>query len=512
MANVQAFAKRSLYYLKQLQWRCLSSTVLSHMSKSPLLFDNVELASNRYDIQRGNFAKATQQDINYFKDILSSQSAVITDAEELIGSNTDWLRVVRGSGPVLLKPENTEQVSKIMQYCNNRNLAVVPQGGKTGLVGGGVPVFDEIILSTSRMNNVIDVDKISGTLVCQPGCILQELEDRLDSDNFILPYDLGARGSCHIGGNLSTNAGGIRLVRYGSLHGSVLGVEAVLADGTVLDCMSTCRKDNTGYDLKQLFIGSEGTLGIITKVAIALAQKPRAQCVALIGCNNFENVKQVFSSARKDLCEYLSACEFMDSKIMSLVENHLKLTNPVQTSSFYVLIEASGSSEQYCKTALLDFLETLIESKVIKEGIVADNSVQIKDVWALRERVLEACQHDGYVFKYDVSLPLRVFYNIVDDLRSRLGSQAKSIGGYGHIGDGNLHINITCEEYNKQLEKAIEPYIFEWIGKYKGSVSAEHGMGFIKRKYMNYSKSEAAYNTMKGIKQLLDPKRRMMDI
>ncbi|CAA3012542.1 D-2-hydroxyglutarate dehydrogenase, mitochondrial [Olea europaea subsp. europaea] len=193
-------------------------------------------------------------DISYFKKILGERG-VVQDEEKLDDANTDWMRKYKGSSKLMLQPRTTEEVSQILKYCNSRCLAVVPQGGNTGLVGGSVPVFDEVIINVGSMNNILSFDKVSGILVCEAGCILENLISFLDNQGFIMPLDLGAKGSCQIGGNVSTNAGGLRLIRYGSLHGSVLGLEAVLANGTVLDMLASLRKDNTGYDLKHLFIG-----------------------------------------------------------------------------------------------------------------------------------------------------------------------------------------------------------------------------------------------------------------
>lgn len=199
------------------------------------------------------------------------------------------MAAVRGHSQLLLKPRTTEEVSAILRYCNSRKLAVCPQGGNTGLVGGSVPVFDEIILSTQLMNEIDLIDAMSGVLVCQAGCVLEHLEECVAEHGLVMPIDLGAKGSCHIGGNVSTNAGGLRLLRYGNLHGNVLGLEAVRADGTVLNLLSTFKKDNTGYHLKNLFIGSEGTLGVITKVAIACPTASRAINVAFIGMSDIKN-------------------------------------------------------------------------------------------------------------------------------------------------------------------------------------------------------------------------------
>lgn len=229
------------------------------------------------------------------------------------------------------------------------SLPVVPQGGNTGLVGGSVPVFDETIISMSLMNQIISFDSLSGVLVCEAGCILEQLDDHVRKSNHIMPIDLGAKGSCHIGGNIATNAGGLRLLRYGSLHGSVLGLEVVLADGTTINNLNRLRKDNTGYDLKQLFIGSEGTLGIITKVAILTFPLPSSQQVSIIGLKSFEEIKEIFCLAKSKLGEILSAFEFWDSSSMAMVKDHFpSLKCPIkQSCKYFVLIETQGSDSDH---------------------------------------------------------------------------------------------------------------------------------------------------------------------
>jgi D-2-hydroxyglutarate dehydrogenase len=212
---------------------------------------------------------------------------VVQDEERLSVANTDWLRKYIGTSQLLLLPKNTDEVSKILSYCNSRQLAVVPQGGNTGLVGGSVPVYDEVVISLANMDKIISLDKVNGILTCEAGCVLENLNSFLENEGFIMPLDLGAKGSCQIGGNVSTNAGGLRFVRYGSLHGNVLGLEVVLANGTVLDMLATLRKDNTGYDLKHLFIGSEGSLGIVTKVSILTPAKLPSVNVAFLACNDY---------------------------------------------------------------------------------------------------------------------------------------------------------------------------------------------------------------------------------
>ncbi|XP_036110898.1 D-2-hydroxyglutarate dehydrogenase, mitochondrial isoform X2 [Molossus molossus] len=337
----------------------------------------VALTCERYPVRRLPFSSVSEDDLATFERIIPGR--VITDPEELAASNVDWLRTMRGCSKVLLKPRTSEEVSHILRYCHERNLAVNTQGGNTGLVGGSVPVFDEIILSTALMNQVISFHNVSGILVCQAGCILEELSRYVEERGFIMPLDLGAKGSCHIGGNLATNAGGLRFLRYGSLRGTVLGLEVVLADGTVLNCLTSLRKDNTGYDLKQLFIGSEGTLGVITAVSILCPPKPGAVNVAFLGCPGFAEVLQTFSTCKRMLGEILSAYEFMDAECMQLVGHHLRLARPVQESPFYVLVETSGSRAEHDAEKLSSFLEHVLGCGLVTDGTLATDQRKIKE-------------------------------------------------------------------------------------------------------------------------------------
>ncbi|XP_006875297.1 PREDICTED: d-2-hydroxyglutarate dehydrogenase, mitochondrial [Chrysochloris asiatica] len=487
-------------------WGVWGTSLLAHRGCSSVSSRPAEvmLTQERYPVQRLPFAVVSDEDLAAFERILPGR--VITSSEELEAVNVDWLRTVRGCSRVLLKPQTTEEVSQILRYCHDRKLAVTPQGGNTSMVGGSVPVFDEIILSTSLLNQVVSFHGVSGVLVCQAGCILEDLSQYVEDRDFVMPLDLGAKGSCHIGGNVATNAGGLRVLRYGSLHGTVLGLEVVLADGSILDCLSSLRKDNTGYDLKQLFIGSEGTLGVITAVSILCPPKPKAVNVAFLGCPGFTEVLRTFSSCKGKLGEVLSAFEFMDAGCMRLVQQHLHLSCPVRESPFYVLVETSGSNMEHDEAKLAAFLEDALDSGLVTDGTVATDQRKMKTLWALRERITEALSRDGYVYKYDISLPVEQLYDLVVDLRARLGPSAKTVVGYGHLGDGNLHLNVTSEAFSPGLLGALEPYVYEWTAGQRGSVSAEHGLGFRKRDVLGYSKPPSAIQLMRGLKALLDPK------
>jgi FAD/FMN-containing dehydrogenase len=300
------------------------------------------------------------------------------------------------------------------RYCNDQNIAVVPQGGNTGLVGGSIPVQDEVVMSLARMQEIVGLDEVSGIFTVQAGCILETANLWLNDRGFMMPYDLGAKGSCTVGGNVATNAGGLQLVRYGSLRSKVVGLEVVLADGTVLDLQSHVRKDNTGYDLKQLFIGSEGSLGVITSVILEVPIKPKVKNVMLLGVETYDAAQQVLAKARREFCgEIVSACEYWDRTCLERVMHVFPtLRDPLtRPCPFYLLIETAGSNadHDYAK------LETLMEYAFGEEGdgigvidgILAQDEAQGQTLWAIREGIPVALKDGGgCMYKYDISLPI----------------------------------------------------------------------------------------------------------
>lgn len=462
------------------------------------------------------FKTLEQQDIDHFKLILQNDNHVLTD--DLDFYNEDWMRKYKGQSQLVLKPKTTEQISQILKYCNEQRLAVVPQGGNTGLVGGSNPIFDEIVISVANMNKVRSFDDVSGILKCDAGLVLEAADEFLAENGYIFPLDLGAKGSCHVGGVVATNAGGLRLLRFGSLHGSVLGLEAVLPDGTIYSSMDALRKDNTGYDLKQLFIGSEGTLGIITGVSILCPARPAATNVAFLAVSSYETVQKVFVGARRELSEILSAFEFMDGKSQKLTARYLKADHPIESGDypFYILIETKGSNRDHDMEKLETFLGNVMEEGLVDDGIIAQDETQLKNLWNWREAISEASGFFGGVYKYDVSIPLANLYGLVEAASEKLtkagmvdfDDESKPVIeaiGYGHVGDGNLHLNVCVRGYNKDVEKQLEPFVYEWIKENKGSISAEHGLGFQKKNYIGYSKSDIEIKMIKDVKNHYDP-------
>ncbi|XP_024541955.1 D-2-hydroxyglutarate dehydrogenase, mitochondrial [Selaginella moellendorffii] len=451
------------------------------------------------------FATLDDQDIKHFSGIVGSKGLVV-DKDELEVANTDWMRKFKGSAQLLLRPQSSNQVAEILKYSSSRRIAVVPQGGNTGLVGGSVPVFDEVIVNLGAMNSIISFDEVSGILICEAGCILETLDKFLADKGFMFPLDLGAKGSCQIGGNVSTNAGGLRLIRYGSLHGNILGLEVVLSDGTILDMLSSLRKDNTGYDLKQLFIGAEGTLGVVTKVAVLTPQKLPSVNVGFLACTDYTSCQKMLLEARKHLGEVLSAFEFIDSFALDMVLKHSGDRHPLPDAKekFYLLIETTGSNQSHDKEKLDNFVETVLTQGLVVDGTIAQDNTQISNFWHIREGIAEALGKAGAVYKYDLSIPIKDLYNLVEILRERLEGLA-TVVAYGHLGDGNLHLNISAPDYDEKLLAKIEPFVYEWTAAHKGSVSAEHGLGFMKAHAIHYSRSPETVELMRKMKAMLDP-------
>ncbi|XP_050425609.1 D-2-hydroxyglutarate dehydrogenase, mitochondrial-like isoform X2 [Adelges cooleyi] len=478
-----------------------SFNLVRNLSTKPSLFNSTQLTKDKYPyLRRGPYAKIETTDIHFFQNILGV-NYVITDQTELVPYNVDWLKSVSGYSKCVLKPKTTEQVSQILSYCHKRDIAICIQGGNTGLVGGSVPVFDEIILSTSAMNDIISFDKLSGILVCQAGCVLENLMNYVQNEGFIMPFDLGAKGSCQIGGNVATNAGGLRLIKYGSLQGSVSGLQVVLADGQILDSLSTLKKDNTGYHLKHIFIGSEGTLGVITKVAIQCPNAPKYVNVAFIGLSSFHKVLHLFENIRSKFSNSLSSFELMDSVAIKCVCENIGLKCPIDDGlEFYVLLELS-TDHSFMTKSLQDFLEESFMQKIIEDATSADQPSQIESLWKIRESIPESLLRFGYVYKYDITLPHKYFYQILPDIKERLNNKfnVKAISG-----DGNLHLNVATTAHNEDVVSELEPYVYEWTSQYKGSISAEHGIGFLKRKYLKYSKSQLEIDIMKKLKNTFD--------
>lgn len=487
-------------------------------------YKNIEIpytVENGDVVHRGNYSSLENSDISYFREILSNEGILI-DMEAVNRRNIDYGKKFRGQSKLVLKPKSTEEVSLVLSYCNERQLAVVPQGGKTGVVGASVPVYDEIILSLERMDQVRSFDNTSGVFTADAGVTLQTADKWLNGYGFLFPLDLALKGECQLGGNLSTNAGGLRVLRYGSLHGSVLGVEAVLANGDIFNGLSTQRKDNTGYDLKQLFIGSEGTLGVITGISILAPVKPKSVHVAFLAMDDFESVQNTFIRSRQLGGEILSAFECIDRDSMTLAEHTHKLKKSplpplfAEHYPFSILLETSGSNAVHDYEKVKNLVDTLKQEGLVNEALIASDPVSIANIWRWREEVPKLSNYWGGLNAYDVSLPLPAMWQLVKTAKSRIAEQnlisidddskpVVDVIGYGHIGDGNIHLNVVLRRYEKSVEEALEPFVYEFVAMHGGSIAAEHGIGFQKIHALRETKNAVAIKMMQDLKVLYDP-------
>ena len=410
--------------------------------------------------------------------------------------------------PLLLRPENVEQVSQILKACNEVQQPLAPQGGMTGLVSGAAPLNGELVLSFERMKQILEVDKFTSTMTVQAGVELQKIQEAAEESNLLFPLDLGARGSCTIGGNLATNAGGNRVIRYGMIRDMVIGVEAVLADGTIIDGLHKLRKNNTGYDLKQLFIGSEGTLGIITKAVLKLAPKPESQAVALCGLKSFNEVANFLVHVQSKMGSNLSAFEVLWNNTYRLIDKYVPSVNiPLPDShSFYVLVESMGSRTDADLELFLDALNQAREQGLIEDVVVADSGTKIRNIWAVRDGAAEVIGA-GYMHAFDVSLNIDDMGYFGEEVEKRIRAKWRetTIGLFGHIGDGNVHIIVNVGKDTRNVHLEIDEIVYTLIKELNGSISAEHGVGVMKKDFLNYCKSNPEIELMKLLKHTMDP-------
>jgi FAD/FMN-containing dehydrogenase len=405
----------------------------------------------------------------------------------------------------LVRPRSTEEVSAILRVCHARGQPVVPHGGLTGLVHGTDSGPEDVVLSLERMNRIEAIDVVDRTMVAQSGAVLQVIQEAAEAEGLMFPLDLGGRGSCTIGGNVSTNAGGNRVIRYGMARDMVLGLEAVLADGTIVSSMNRMIKNNTGYDLKQLFIGTEGTLGIVTRVVLRLREQPRSQATVLVAVDEFSKLAAFLKHMDAALGGTLSAFEVMWKDFYTLVTTPpAPHQAPIEAKHpYYVLVEALGSEEAAVEGALAEAYDRAL----IVDAVLAQSEAQRRQLWAMRDDV-QQCFREGPTIAFDVSMRISAMQRYVDEVTQRLSERfgAHRCYIFGHMGDGNLHLVVGAGAPTPDVRRRVEEAVYEPLRAIGGSVSAEHGVGLEKKSYLDICRDPVEVELMRTLKRALDPK------
>lgn len=471
---------------------------------------------------------------------------LVEEIQEIVGSKGLLLGVDVSARPVswppaegcqakaIVRPANTEELAAVMRLCHQTGQTVVTHGGLTGLVGGAIAAPEDIVVSLERMAGMGEVDSVGRTLVVEAGVPLQKVHEAAEAAGFLFPLDLGARGSCTIGGNISTNAGGNSVIRYGMMRDQVMGLEAVMADGTIISSMNTVLKNNTGYDLKQLFVGSEGTLGIVTRAVLRLRSLPRSCNTALVAIENFEQLGRFLGDIDAALGGTLSAFEVLWSDFYKLIVGHATVDDgsmggdtggdegghdtagevgkhgqPLDPGyPFYVLLESTGGHPESDKPRFEGALENALEQGLIVDAVIAQSSQQRADLWAIRDDIENLARKMAPSILFDISLSIPLLDHYVLKVTSQLKQrwpQARLVA-FGHVGDGNIHLVICMGSKSPEDVHAVEEIVYQALGELGGVISAEHGIGLEKREFLKHSRSPAEINLMKTLKTALDPK------
>ncbi|WP_298830024.1 FAD-binding oxidoreductase [uncultured Piscinibacter sp.] len=448
-------------------------------------------------------------------------TAHVLQGGDLSAYEVDWRKRFRGRARLVVRPGSTVETAAVVRACVGAGVSIVPQGGNTGLVGASVPDDSgtQVLLHLGRLNRVREIDTANLTMTVEAGCLLQLVQDAATAKGLLFPLSLAAEGSCTIGGNLATNAGGTQVVRYGNARDLCLGLEVVTAEGEVWDGLSGLRKDNTGYDLRDLFIGSEGTLGVITAATLKLYPQPAAVTTAMASLDWLDSAVEFLGLAQSRLGASLTGFEVMNRFSLELVRQHFpQLPQPVPGAAWTVLLEQSASDDQAgAAQRFEDLLAAAFERGLITDAAVAASLEQSKTMWHLRESIPLAQSLEGLNVKHDISVPISripAFVRATDEALERAVPGVRLVD-FGHLGDGNLHYNVQApldvpaERFLADREAEVNRIVYDAVTAHGGSISAEHGIGALKRDELARRKSPVALKLMMSIKQALDPLGRM---
>jgi FAD/FMN-containing dehydrogenase len=435
----------------------------------------------------------------------------VTDPQQLEPHVTEWRDIFHGKALALVAPETTEQVAAIVRACSDAGVGLVPQGGNTGLCGGAVPdeSGEQVILSMSRMDRIRSIDSENFSMIVEAGCVLARVQEAAAETGRYFPLSLGAEGSCQIGGNLSTNAGGVNVIRYGSARQQVLGLEAVLADGSVLNTLRAVRKDNTGYDIDGLLIGSEGTLGIITAACLRLYPDPGEKTTFLAAVPEAANAVTLLGDFRAAFGDRIEAFELVSKRAQTFVERHIPGTKlPFELEGdWYILVETAVDGDESLVEAAL---ASALNAGLVTDAVVAKSLAEAEALWRVRHSISEAQKFEGYSIKHDISVPISAMRDFLVRCEERLAGIVPSARPvvFGHIGDGNLHYNLTVDNEtaaDTDRVRDITRAIYDLVAEYEGSFSAEHGIGVTKKAYLESYRGDVEIRTMRRLKSALDP-------
>ncbi|MBU3711485.1 MAG: FAD-binding oxidoreductase [Limnohabitans sp.] len=437
---------------------------------------------------------------------------------DLSAYEMDWRKRIQGKALCVVRPGNTEQVAAVVKACAAAGASIVPQGGNTGLVVGSIPDDSgrQVLLSLQRMNAVRAVDGENLTITVESGCVLQNLQQAAEQAGYLFPLSLGSEGSCTIGGNLSTNAGGTQVVRYGNTRELCLGLEVVTAQGDIMQGLTGLRKDNTGYDLRDLFIGSEGTLGIITAATMKLFPLPAASLTAWAAVPSMRDAVTLLGLAHQHLGAGLTGFEVMGQFALSLVDKHYpQLRVPLfKETPWCVLLEnADSESEEHARTRFEALMETAFEQGCVTDAVVAESLTQARNLWHIRESITLAQAEEGLNIKHDISLPVSAIPAFVEATDAELMREIPGVRlvDFGHLGDGNLHYNVQAPEggdtrvFLETQEERVNHIVYQNVRRFHGSISAEHGVGSMKVDSLPSYKDPTALALMATLKRALDP-------
>ncbi len=446
-----------------------------------------------------------------FVQVVGERNA-IRDAVEMDGYMREWRQIWHGRSPLVLRPASTDEVSRILAIAHETETAIVPQSGNTGLCGGQIPTVEgtQVLLSLDRMNRILDVSADDNTITVEAGAVLKTVQEAAEAKDRLFPLSLASEGSCRIGGNLSTNAGGLNVIAYGNTRDLCLGLEVVLADGRVWNGLKRLRKDNTGYDLRDLFIGAEGTLGIITRAVMKLYPKPKSYETAFIAVPDAEAAVALLSHMKEMSGNRVIAFELIADLALQFAIRHAKVRHPLaEVSPWYVLAELADP----VPGAMEALLGSAMEKGLVTDAAMAQSATQRLEFWACRELISESQKPEGGSIKHDISVPVSAvpeFLRLADAAVSRFMPGTRFVS-FGHLGDGNIHYNVSQPiGMDKQafLESwnAMNDVVFEVVMELNGSISAEHGIGRLKAHHMPLIKSPVELEMMRGLKRMLDPK------